>query len=351
MATMTETLNIGWLRNPGFDLFFIFGIAAIALASGITVTINPALFLPILVADLWILGYHHVVSTYTRLTFDKASFAQHKHLVISLFPAVALAVVLAVKFLGLWVVPTVYLYWQWWHYTRQSEGISKAYAGRSRGCDVGNLRVAKLAFWAVPLTGILAVSERSPEYFLTMPLKTLPVPEGLMVLCYTLCIALVLAWTAEQVKAWKKGQLAVSYVLYVTSHFTIYFFAYIYFEKINHGWLVVNIWHNFQYILFVWMFNNRRFGGKLDPEAKFLSTISQNGRFTLYFLTCLTISTAAYFLIDSFATNFVGEHLAVTATGVGLIIYQTINFHHYIVDSRIWKLRKPQIKAQLNLEQ
>jgi len=33
----------------------------------------------------------------------------------------------------------------------------------------------------------------------------------------------------------------------------------------------------------------------------------------------------------------------------GLVIYQTINFHHYIVDSIIWKLRKRPIQATLGL--
>src|SRR3546814_8241696 len=40
------------------------------------------------------------------------------------------------------------------------------------------------------------------------------------------------------------------------------------------------------YILFVWLFNNRRFNGTIDPKRVFLSTISQNGRFALYIGVC-----------------------------------------------------------------
>ena len=57
---------------------------------------------------------------------------------------------------------------------------------------------------------------------------------------------------------------------------------------------MINIWHNYQYILFVWMFNNRRFGKGLDPKARFLSYISQPGRIWLYLLTCITITGAVY---------------------------------------------------------
>ncbi len=108
----TAIAGTGWLRNRSFDLFFILGIALVAIVSGLLCVWNEKLFLPILVADLWILGYHHVISTYTRLTFDSESFRQHKHLVFLLLPAVALAVAAMVKLGALWLVPTIYLYWQ-----------------------------------------------------------------------------------------------------------------------------------------------------------------------------------------------------------------------------------------------
>jgi hypothetical protein len=30
--------------------------------------------------------------------------------------------------------------------------------------------------------------------------------------------------------------------------------------------------------------------------------------------------------------------------------YQSINFHHYIVDSFIWKTRRPKVRAELGLQ-
>ena len=41
--------------------------------------------------------------------------------------------------------------------------------------------------------------------------------------------------------------------------------------------------------------------------------------------------------------------LAITASATGIIIYQTLNFHHYIVDSRIWKLRKKPVRNNLGI--
>jgi len=346
---MQAAKDIGFLRNPQFDITFIVGIPLLAVCSGLLVTYNNDLFLPILAADLWLLGYHHVISTYTRLAFDKQSLIENKALVFYLFPAVALSVVLLAFYGGAWVVTTIYLYWQWWHYTRQSEGISKAYAAKSKDKHLGNPLVLRAAFYAVPVAGILTISHRAPTQFLYFPIRTLPVADFVITAVYIVTAALLIMWLIEQFKAYRTGKLAVPYVAYVVSHFTIYFMAYIFFSTLDYGWLTVNVWHNAQYILFVWLYNNRRFNGRPSEQQKFLSTISQNGRFVLYIATCLTISTLIYFLITSFLSDAVSSTFALTATMSGVVIYQTLNFHHYIVDSLIWKLRKPKIAKNLGL--
>ena len=145
---MNAVTGNGLLRSSTFDAFFILGIPLIAIASGLIVTYDNDLFLPVLAADLWILGYHHVVATYTRLAFDRQSFAENRALIVYLFPAVALSVVLLAAYGGPWVVTTTYLYWQWWHYTRQSEGISKAYAGKSKDKQLGNPLILRAVNWS-----------------------------------------------------------------------------------------------------------------------------------------------------------------------------------------------------------
>ena len=106
---------------------------ALALLSGLIVIARPDLFIYVLVADLWLLGYHHVISTFTRLAFDKNSFNENRALIVYLFPAVAAGVCLLAFFVGAWVITTIYLYWQWFHYTRQSWGISQVYRAKSGG--------------------------------------------------------------------------------------------------------------------------------------------------------------------------------------------------------------------------
>ena len=126
-----QAIRWNWLRSPRFDLAFILGLPAIGIATGLFVTWQPDLFWPILVFDLWFLGYHHVVSTYTRLCFDRKSFSEmSRFLVFGLLPLVALATIALAFAVGLWAIVSIYFYWQWFHYARQSWGISRAYRGQ-----------------------------------------------------------------------------------------------------------------------------------------------------------------------------------------------------------------------------
>jgi hypothetical protein len=144
--------------------------------------------------------------------------------------------------------------------------------------------------------------------------------------------------------AWRQGRLPVAYTLYMLSHLTIFAFGYLVLENLDYGWLTINIWHNAQYILLVWMYNNNRFKGGVDPRHRFLSSISQPRRVFIYFVVCLGISTAFYMGLRG-----VLGLLGVSVLTLSLIVYQTLNFHHYIVDGIIWKVRKPRLRENLGL--
>jgi hypothetical protein len=89
--------------------------------------------------------------------------------------------------------------------------------------------------------------------------------------------------------------------------------------------------------MFVWWFNNSRFREQVDPEAKFLSTISQSRHLLGYILLCLSISTGVYLVVHQTTTSYMENGLIPAAVTAMMII----NFHHYVVDGIIWKRRKP----------
>lgn len=338
VAAAPAVMQAGWLRGRNFDLGFIVGIALLALASGWLVVRDPRLFAPILLLDLWLLGYHHVVATYTRLCFDRESFRANRVFLFWLPPFILAGVVLMILGFGAWSVATLYLYWQWFHYTRQSYGVGQAYRRKAGSLVVESEWFAKAAFYLLPIWGILHRSHQAPELFLGMELRVIPVPALAVEIVGYCALAGVAWWLAGRIIAWWHGRLPAAHTLYVLSHFTVFFVGYILIEDINFGWLVINIWHNAQYVLFVWLFNSNRFKSGIDPKAKLLSTLSQPNNAWRYFLVCFGISTTVYLGLDASLSWF--ESMALPLV---LIVYQAINFHHYIVDAVIWRRRRVQV--------
>lgn len=329
----------GWLRNLSFDAWFIGGIALLAIASGGLVVAWPHLFHYVLFADIILLGYTHVIATYTRLCFCKGQFREFWFLVTALPLIVLAAVLLAGYTLGFWVLSTVYLYWQWFHYSRQSWGISQVYRGRSQGRVTDNLLLSQAVFYLLPVWGILYRSWQDPGKFLSLELKVIPVSPIVVEIAGLAALLALGYWLSSRAILWMRGQLPVAHTCYMLSHFLIFYIAYIAIENINYGWLVINIWHNAQYIVFVWLFNNKSFEGKPDGSARLLSYISQNGKFLMFFGVCCFVAMLFY----------AGMKYTLGTLLPLIVVYQTINFHHYIVDSIIWKIRRKPMKKTLGL--
>ena len=348
MVAAAETLPArpGWLRNRAFDVTFVHGIAALALLSGCVVILRPELFAAVLVADLWLLGYHHVIATYTRLAFDKNSLREHRFFVFVL-PFIVFATTFTLAWsIGVWVIATIYLYWQWFHYTRQSWGISQVYRAKSSGLVTDSPIFAKLSFYLVPLWGILYRSWQAPDTFLFVELRVIPV-AGWVVAIVGLASALsVAAWCLQRILMLREGRLPVAHTWYMISHFVIFFVGYRLIEDITFGWLVINVWHNAQYILFVWLFNANRYSEGVDARAHLLSRLSQPGNIVRYLATCLGISTLVYLLMAALTYE-----QSIAGLPLAIIVYQAVNFHHYIVDSIIWKVRKKPMRKTLKLDE
>ena len=238
---------------------------------------------------------------------------------------VLVAVAALALWVGLWAIVTIYLYWQWFHYTRQSWGISQAYRRKAQDFVVERRGVSRLVFSLLPLWGILHRSHHAPATFLDLELRALPVPGVIVDGVAVAALAALGWWVLTRASAWRQGQLPVAHTLYLVSHFAVFFVGYILIEDIDTGWLVVNIWHNAQYIAFVWLANNNRFKLGIDPAARFLSTMSQERNLRWYLAVCFGISTLSYLAVDSL----------VAAVVTPTVLFSAVNFHHSIVDGLI----------------
>jgi hypothetical protein len=322
----------GWLRNPQFDLTLIVVAAGWALAAGVAIVLEPAWFWPILFLDVWLLGYTHVVSTFTRLAFDRDSFAQHRLLVLPLPVIVAACTIGLAILVGEWLVATVYLYAQWFHYTRQSYGISRMYLRKAGAIPQRRDFILDGVIYGLPLWGILSRSYQQPAKFLSLDVRCIPVPRIVVLIAAAIAITSVLLWFAREIRAFSLRRADLPHTGYVLSHIAIFSAGYLLIDDINTGWLVLNIWHNLQYVLIVWMFNAGRFGDGVDPRKRFLSTISQPKNVVAYAVVCWAIATVLYFNVNKALTV-----LSTSVLPLSLLAYMTINFHHYVVDAIIWR--------------
>ena len=333
----------GFLLNTGFDQVFILGLPVFALISGLVVIQRPELFPYVFAMDLWLFGYHHVIATFTRLCFDRDSTRQHQFLLFWL-PPIILAATLAVGLgVGIWLIGTVYLYWQWFHYARQSWGIAQIYRRKASQRIDEPLWFSQTVFWLIPVWGILWRSADQPDSFIGIPIYAIPVPHLLAQAAGVGAFAGVAAWVVLRVRMWLRGELPIAHTLYLTTHFVVFTIAYVLIEDITYGWLVVNIWHNLQYLLFVWLFNNQKFRGGIDPKAPLLSRMSQTRNIILYFAVTLGITVAIYSGVRALMVDVMAISIPI------ILLYQTANFHHYIVDAVIWKARKKPIQKTLSL--
>jgi hypothetical protein len=339
-GALGSAASAGWLRGPAFDTLFLGGTAALALVFGALATRDRRTFVTILIFNLWLLGYHHVIATYTRIAFDTESLRRHRLLVFAL-PVGLLGVVWALHVgAGVRALATIYLHWQWFHYTRQTYGVEQIYWRRSGGSGERRDRATWAVIYGVPLWGIVHRSAQAQPLFLDMEISYLPVTAWMDSLAAFCALAAVAYWLFVRVGDALRGELRVAHSLYVVSHITIFISGYILIERVDPGWLLVNIWHNAQYLLVVWMYNTNRFKSGVDPQHRFLSTLSQPSNAVLYTVTCIAIS--ALFYNGAFA---VIDALPVAGVSAILIFSQTVNFHHYTVDGFVWKLRRPSVSA------
>ena len=141
-------------------------------------------------------------------------------------------------------------------------------------------------------------------------------------------------WLQRQYRRVLAGENNWRHDGFVLSHVCVSLVAYNWIADISVGWLVVNVWHNLQYLLFVWVQNLRRdrqAKGSISPTADFVALWKGAAK---YACLCLLLGAALYQAVD-----WAGMQLIWLGLPTVLIAHFTVNFHHYLVDGVIWKRR------------
>lgn len=323
-----------FLYGPWFDGLFIFGTAGIALVLGALAMISPAMFVAVVLVDIWLFASPHVIATYTRIGFDKARVKKHWFLILGLPPVVLVLVTMVALAYELGGLFTVYFVAQTYHVTRQSFGIARAYkrAGpRAAGPD----RLSECLIYLFPLWGLMHRCTTAPDSFYGYPIYLPPVDAAITGATGIVAVFLCAWWGYRQLRLALAGRLNAGHSLFVASHLLVTAVAYLWVTDITSGWLVVNIWHNLQYLQFVWLQNVRRDAqGAVDTQdlQHLVKPLKNAGK---YLALCLVLGAVMYQ-----ALSVAGQQLVWLGLPTVFILHFTVNFHHYLVDGVIWKRRK-----------
>jgi hypothetical protein len=330
--------TIGWLKDPRFDLTLIVGITALACAMGGAAAVVPSLFLPLLALHTWCFGFDHVIATFTKLAGAPADRRRNRFLIYGLPPLVLSATLAIGQSWGVGVLNTGYFLFQWFHTTRQSWGIAQHYRRAAGGLPDEPRWLSQITFWSLPVAGMLHRCRQQPARFLWMDLF-LPRVPGSVALAAGIVAALLIGWFfATRRRALRRAELSWPHTLYLCAHFLVFAVAYLAIDDLQAGWLLVNVWHNVQYLAYVWMHNRARCDAGGLRDAPVLSWLCQPGvaRGLGYFAACLLVSTPLFAALYA-AGHRIDLWLDGRLISITLVLALGLNFHHYIVDGLIWR--------------
>jgi hypothetical protein len=328
-----------WLRSPTFDGALVVGVMALALVLGCTATASPTAFLYVLTFDIWVLAFPHVTSTYTRIAFDRESLRKHWFLLTGL-PVIVLGGLSAIALLGgAGALFTAYFVGQTYHYTRQSYGIARIYRRKGGGVSRARGLLADAVVYAFPVWGLLHRAQEGQDTFYSNPLLLPRIPPVVAHASGAVAWILFAIWAEGEIRGLLAGSRRYGHAGFVASHVGITFVSYVLVRDVTAGWLFVNLWHNAQYLLFVWAFNAARFQAGPDERRGLFSRLCQPRNAWAYALFCLSFGA-----LLNVALGGVGGALPAATFPALLVVHLCVNFHHYLVDGVIWK--SPAAKAR-----
>ncbi len=170
--------------------------------------------------------------------------------------------------------------------------------------------------------------------FFDAPLWVPPVPRAIEVALTALALAALALWVVRTVRralgAWEPRD--AGHHLYVLGHVAVFTLGYVAIDDPTRGWLAVNVWHNAQYLLFVWAWNHRRVDGPLAGEGGALPWLTRRG--LAFYAACAAAGAALYLTL--FAVAGAGGRFA-PAFPLYLVLAHAVNAHHYVADAVLWR--------------
>jgi hypothetical protein len=326
-----------WMVSPAIDLFLFIGVTLATLGPWIA---SDLLHVPgyyVLVAVAFANG-PHLISTWTRVYLPRRERFR-RPIQYWVIPGAAAVFAIACNSGGGWgptYTRTVIFYWASWHFVAQSWGILKIYQRKhgAVGSVEGYFEKALIflpAAWCVmhrlytgpwELFGVEILHLRPRAWMV----------NGLGALVVTIAIAYL-------PRVGKVHPIRLAYLGFNALGFIM---PYLVIKDGTSAFAAAALWHAVQYIAIVWLYNRRRYGGRVDPDARTISWVSQPGRSFAY-VGLIAVCAAGVYTV-AFGVSLVFKQ---PFAEFAMTIWTALTLGHYYLDGVIWKFKTYELSAPL----
>lgn len=348
--TQSATAPRRWLVNPAIDLLFCCG-GAVWIAGWIYVQATASFDRGIVdfyaIQSLVLMHFFsnpHTSATWVRIYGDRSEY--NRFHVYAVWIALAMcALGCAALFLPGWpaALVNVYLLWVVIHYNAQVFGIAMLYCGRwGYRFSPFERNVFK---WAMLFSAYYVIIRKLtlPEYnhrnFLNLEMPFWgPLPEWILSLSFGLWAATGMLFVGILIdKFFREGIFPpLPAVLLVLSGlaFTLASGTFM-----NTLWLFIPpFFHGSQYLLVSGTFH---FSKKRLDDPSFVSRLFSSEGLRYWVLMVII----GHFIYRGFPEML--QEMGVNYTAAAASVFAVVNFHHFLTDAAIWKLRDPKTREAL----
>jgi hypothetical protein len=336
--TLPQPAAAKWIISRGEDLTWFIGPVLISyavlalMAAGFPIT---PLYL------IWLLGIDgpHVLATMTRTYFDPAERHRLGRWLWVVIPAAMLGpIMVATGGESLFYVFAVS--WLHYHIAKQHFGFVMLYKHKARERDRTDFLLDR---WFL-LTSLMLPFGRFMVHNYFTGLATLPAVQRLDALLLTAYAVLTAAYLLRQLHKWKNGQpLNMPKLMLLAAIVPLQWMAFGYAaanatDGLLRAGIVLGLFHSFQYHRLMWFHNRNRYADRETETGSGLASILAR-RVVYYFgaavlLNLVLAEAPGYFMPGPFVKAAVWG----------------IPFTHYILDSKIWRVRgNKELAAALHL--
>jgi hypothetical protein len=335
-----------WMIAPGVDAVLFLGVTLLTLIPWV---VSDVLHYPgwYVILGVAVANGPHLISTWTRVYLLPGERWKRpvRYWVI---PALALAFAIAADTVSgdvgrilMRLVRSTIFYWATWHFVAQSWGVMRIYQRKHGAAERTEAKLEKALIFLPAFFCALHRLFTGPWTLFSVEVihfrPTAWQVNGLGALIVALAAVYLVVWFKDG-----KQRPAHEWVrpAYLAFNFLGFAMPFLVIRDGDAAFGAAALWHAVQYIAIVWLFNDRRYRGGVDPQARLVSWVSQRGRALAYMGLIATCAAVVYMI--AFGVSF---FVARPFQDIALTFWTGFTLGHYYLDGVIWKSRRYDLRT------